>query len=455
MNELIETKIKYDLSIADALELQAEKNIYYYKRNYLGIKKYLDKHLASIVSDRDLLSWMPRIIINDIPRFVDRLCLLYKNPANRMYKGSDEIKSIFDKNLNRNIKEFHRQAKLQNTVLVRPLFENNKFTFIVLDRSRATVKTAEDDYNYMTELIYPREITIGNEEKTIYYHWDENEIWITDEHNARVKNLPEQITKDLGKNPYNEIPFIPLRLRDGYDDFWGDGIPEVVNNNEIISGKLSDTIAKQWMSFGYGVGTNLGKKAKEIRLAPFEIIVANDVRNDMVQPKLEFVSPDHKVQEDRDLTDWLRKTIGNAMGMSGASMSEQINEMSGYAKQMDNIEIADQNNDDRDVLIEFEYELNRMMNKEYELIAKKKGVALEQVDLKEYEFPKTTTEIWEEREFELKYDISTPEDWLKEDRPDLDEKQIKELLAQNKLTNANYKQKATTSTFRDRINQTI
>lgn len=454
MNKLEEVKKMYDLSIASELQLQAEKNIFYYKRNYLGIKKYLDEHLSTIITDTEIFKWMPRVIINDIPRFIDRLCLLYKNPANRTFTGSKEIIPIFEKGLNRNIKEFHRIAKLQNTILVRPLFENGKFTFIVLDRSRAIVKTMEDDYNYMTELIYPRELTIRDESVTIYYHWDADKIWVTDKDNNEIRNLPENITKDLGANPYKEIPFIVLRLRDGYDDFWGDGIPEVVNNNEIISGKLSDTVAKQWMSFGYGIGTNLGKKSKEMRFAPYEIIVANDVRADMAQPKLEFVTPDHKVLEDRDLTDWLRKTVGNAMGMSGASMSEQISEMSGYSKQMDNIEIADQNNDDRDVLIEFEFELNRLMNKEYLLIEKKNGVVLSQVNLREYQFPKSTNEIWEEREYELKYDISTPEDWLREDRPDLDKAQIKQLLADNKTVNANYKQKNTTaSTFRDKIEQ--
>jgi hypothetical protein len=445
----------YDLSIASELQTQAEKNIFYYKRNYLGIKKYLDMHLNSIISKKHILDWMPRIIINDVPRFIDRLCLLYKNPANRTYTGSEDIQTVFEKGLNRNMKEFHRMAKLQNTILVRPLFENGKFTFIVLDRSRATVKTMEDDYNYMTELIYPRELTIKDELVTVYYHWDADAVWVTDKDDNEIRNLPEYITKDLGANPFKEIPFIVLRLRDGYDDFWGDGIPEVVNNNEIISGKLSDTVAKQWMSFGYGIGTNLGIKAADMTFSPYGIIVANDLRSDHISPKLEFVTPDHKVIEDRDLTDWLRKTVGNAMGMSGASMSEQISEMSGYSKQMDNIEIADQNNDDRDTLIEFEFELNRLMNKEYLLIEKKNGVVLSQVNLREYQFPKSTTEIWEEREYQFKYDMSTPEDWVKQDRPDLDEKDIQKLLTDNKAINANYKQKNTTtaSTFRDKIEQ--
>ena len=455
MNKLTDTsRYLYNLSIEDKLQKQAEKNIYYYKRNYLGIVDYLNEHLGSIISDKQMLKWMPRIIINDIPRFIDRLCLLYKNPADRTFKGNEETIELFNKNLNKNVKEFHRRAKLQNTILVRPLFENDKFTFIILDRSRATVKTAEDDYNYMTELIYPREITIGNELVTIYTHWNSDEVWVTDKDNNPVKNLPEVIQKDLGANPYKEIPYIPLRLRDGYDDFWGDGIPDVVNNNEIISAKVSDAMAKQWMAFGYGIGVNLGAAANQLTMSPYQIYAVNQDRNDIPTPDLKFVTPNHNVEEDKNLTDWMRKTIGNTMGISGASMSEQISEMSGYSKQMDNIEIQDQNNDDRDVLIEFEFELNRMMNKEYEFIQKSKGATLEQCNIKEYQFPKSTAEIWEEREYELKYDMSTPEDWIKQDRPDLDESQIKQLLADNKTVNANYKQKNTTaSTFRDKIEQ--
>jgi len=451
MNKLTDTsRYLYNLSIEDKLQKQAEKNIYYYKRNYLGIVDYLNEHLGSIISDKQMLNWMPRIIINDIPRFIDRLCLLYKNPADRIFKGNEETIELFNKNLNKNVKEFHRQAKLQNTILVRPLFENDKFTFIILDRSRATVKTAEDDYNYMTELIYPREITIGNELVTIYTHWNSDEVWVTDKDNNPVKNLPEVIQKDLGANPYKEIPYIPLRLRDGYDDFWGDGIPDVVNNSEIISAKVSDAMAKQWMAFGYGIGINLGAAANQLTMSPYQIYAVNQDRSDIPTPDLKFVTPNHNVEEDKNLTDWMRKTIGNTMGMSGASMSEQTSEMSGYSKQMDNIEIQDQNNDDRDTLIEFEFELNRMMNKEYELIQKSKGATLEQCNIKEYQFPKSEDEIWKAREFEFKYNMSSPADWLKEDRPDLEEAQIMEMLSKNKTINTQYK--AQGQTFKDRIN---
>lgn len=439
-NDIILGKKKSESEVKAYLDNQALKNWAYFSNNYYKMLEFLNYELRKIISNDTAFEKMPRVIVNDIPQMVSRSCLLYHNQPERIYSRknlSDEQNKVLNKTY-KHYKDFHRLAKTLNTILVRPIWNEKlkKFEFVKLGRHFATAITSDDNQYDLQELIYGREVKNSKgENEIVYFHWTEDNVWVTDENENEIS-----ISKVLGDekatndNPYKRIPFSVLRLQDS-DDFWGDGISTYVNLIEQNNLKLIDALYKQWLSFGYPIGTNLGIEANRFNVAPYEPIMVNNSKVDEIQPSLQFPSPDHKVEEDKALIDWTRKAGGTAQGLSASSMSQDETAMSGYAKTIDNLPLLEKNNDDIEALKEFEIDLFEMMKLESKISkgTSFEGIELLEVNFKKYEFPKTIDEIWKEREFNYKYNLQSELDWLMQDRNGLTEDEAKEILKSNRL----------------------
>lgn len=432
------TRIKNDLLTKEALDKVAHKSYVYYKNDYGWIRHYLISSLGDIVNDTVALTRMPKVFINDVPKIVKRLCMVYKNLPQREYSKelSEDQLEVLGKTY-KYYKEFHRLSKLLNTILVRPLWreETNKFDFFILGRHNATVIADENNPYKMLEVQYSRDITLVGEKEpqVITFHWTDDEFWATNEGgdnipNGKVRNV------EFGANPYKQIPFVTLRLAES-DDFWGDGLSDLVNIIEQNNAKLCDAFYKQWLSFGYPVGTNLNVIADDFEIAPYKPIMVNNVRSEMVQPGLDFVTPDHQVSQDTQLTDFTRLSAGTSKGLSASSFASEEKDLSGYAKQIDNLELMELNQDDQETLRDFEFELFDMIKLESEVMQANLGLAsvdLVNVYFKPYEFPKSTEEIWSDREYKYKYNLESEIDWFIQDNPGTDIDKAKEILKENR-----------------------
>ena len=362
---LKDSYVKSELNLKEFLDNQAAKNYAYYKRDHSDILMFLEKHLRSIISDERVLQLMPKVYVNDVHRVVKRLSLIYNNEPKRTFSKDKIDEKVLDvlNDAFTQYKEFHRLAKLLNTILVRPIWseKKQKFVFLTLGRHYATAITSEEHKHDLEEIWYLKEVEIKGKKEFVRVHWTDTDYWITDQNDNKIQI--EGLSAEGDINPYGRIPFVELRLEDS-TDYWGDGMSDFVNLIEANNAKLCDALYKQWLSFGYPIGTNLSVTAEEFQIAPYKPMMVDNARNDMISPSLAFVSPDHQIEQDKELIDYMRRAGGTSQGLSASNFSNEILQQSGYAKTIDNQELLDQNKEDRPILRKFEFELFDMMKLE-------------------------------------------------------------------------------------------
>ena len=435
-DQVNEAFYRHQLDIKETLDEQAMKNYFYYTNDQIGIMKFLNDALGRMIKDAQTLALMPRVYVNEIPRLVKRLAMVYKTAPTRKYskEPTDEQSIVLEKSY-RWYKEFHRQAKLLNTVLVRPRWKEDKYSYEIYGRQFANVITDVNDDDKMQEVWYY--ITaLDRDGKEVYLraHWNESEYWVTDDENQLVSAAKyptlEVVEED---NKYGRIPFAKLKLQQS-NDFWGDGLSDAVNLNEQNNSKLCDSYYQLWMNFGYPIGVNLGVDASTFEIAPYKPIMVNRAKNDDQVPSLTFSNPNHQIDVDQDMIDYTRKISATSKGLPISGFMTEETELSGYAKQIDNMELMENNEDDKDALRSFEKDLFDLMVKESEVSGGLSfdGMELEQINFEPYEFPKTIDEENAEREFEYKFNMSTPVDWLREKNPSLSEEEASEILLKNR-----------------------
>ena len=118
-------------AIKEFLDQQALKNHFYYQNDQVGMLKFLNDYLHKMISKSEVKELMPRILMNEVPRIVRRLSMIYKKQPEREYSSLTDDQEQILKWTYKSYKEFHRQAKLLNTILVRPIWrEGDTSTFI-------------------------------------------------------------------------------------------------------------------------------------------------------------------------------------------------------------------------------------------------------------------------------------------------------------------------------------
>jgi hypothetical protein len=241
-----------------------------------------------------------------------------------------------------------------------------------------------------------------------------------------------------GTNPYNRIPFITLRL-DESSDFWGDGMNDIVQSNEHLNARLTDTFYKMFLSFGIPLGVNLGIKAQDFVLSPDTPVMVNEAKLDQQVPDLKFITPDQKIELDKIVSDWFINEMGVSKGLPAGAFAEKETATSGYSKMIDNLELVDLNEDDKEALREFEYDLFDLQKQALEVETGQQMKGELNFEFTPIEFPKSDNEIWLNREKEFQYNISTPLDWLREYRPEATDDELMESLKNNQITNSEFK----------------
>ena len=417
---------------------QASKNYDWYKKDSIGIAKGIREGLRRIMGKDESIEWFNQQVVNDVPRVVNRLSLVYMNPAERVYEGlSEEQIKYVTFGLNKWMKEVDKQATLLNTVLVRPIWnaKRKRFTYSIMGCQFATVKTDDNDFYEAIQVSYqiPATLQGRSKEQLINVYWTESEHWAEDLSGNDVTNKLPDMFPEGRINPYGRIPFAVMRL-ELCNDFWGDGLSDFVNTCESNSILKTGAYIKQWFTFGVGIGINLNRTDNTM-IKPNALIAIDDVKiSDEVTPDLKFVTPDHDVKGDLDFIDNSRRSTLNSLGMSGSSLSEDSTAQSGFAKMIDNLEIMDFNNDKIAIFEEFERDLFELQKLELRLngIMVNESAKLVNVLHQPYEFPKSNTEIWIDREKEYEFDMSGPVKWLMQDNPSLTKEDAEQIIIENK-----------------------
>lgn len=463
MENIIALKRKLYESDSELKRKQIAQKLYDY---YIGDEDWIFAYLKAALRktfDHEMIPEYQLNYVNVTRKIINALAIVYKEPPKRTLvhpakdKESDEVKAMnkyyLDKlplDANSKDKRVNRLARLFGRSQMQLSFDrySERFKYTVEPNYLFTINPLDDDPYRHELLMYIKEIE--GEENTI--------VW-TDEDHYRIdsKDVIHPIGDNEGMvNPYGVIPFPSLLLEEG-EDYWGNGLRDVVNANEQLNVLL--TFFKNISVFlgtqGTVLAVNLGLETKgtkgennprQVRIGYQHPVNVENARGEMKDPKLEHVSFDPYITEVRDTIDWEIKRIAQIKGLNPNTILSQIKDTSDYQKMMDAVEQLEVRRDDIEPCRVFEkgrFEIFRTMNNVLAGTKEGKGFGLQvipeeyelDVDFADVEIMKTPEDKQKEREFEYKYNLSTPKDWKQEDNPDLTDEEAEETINDNKEFN--------------------
>lgn len=445
-------------------QLVQQKMYDYYVGNEEEILQYLDSELRKTFDPAQISEYQLNYI-NITKKIINALAIIYKDPAKRILlhptkeKDSPEVveinkyyEQIQPVNINTKDKSANRLGKLWGKSLTQLFFDKRekRFRYHVALNHQITVKPLDDDPFVHEVIMYDK--VIGNEEVTIV--WTEKEHFLIDS-----KDVIRPVGNNEGMlNPYGVIPFADMPINEG-EDYWGQGLRDVIKANEQLNilltffKNVSIFLGTQGTIFTVNVG--LDKKGqvdtdekKKIRIGLSHPISVEDAGSDRAAPSVEHVSFEPHLEEIRDTIDWEIKRIAQLNGLNPNTILSQIKDTSDYQKMMDAVEQLEVRRDDIEPCRIYEkkrFDILRKMNnylagtmegKSYGLKVIPEEYELD-VDFADIEIMKTPEDKQKEREFDSKYNLSTPIDWAIEDNPDLTKEDAEEKILANKDINKN------------------
>lgn len=356
------------------------QKLYYWYYNYRDeILQYIETAMGKMFKPKTI-GRMNLRVFNIVNRVVDKLALVYKNTPERMLDGGkreedgQEIQSSADKvyqeileesNIYQREIEWERLSKLFNTVLVQPIWNETYLDFQIHTPAFTVVETDINDYTKPVAFYFPayRRLKEGKDEELVLIYWSAKEHFYMDTKGNKhpVGNNTSMV------NPYGILPIAVLRRKLG-NDFWGEGMWDLVDGNEEVCVQLSNIYyISVFQAHGQPFGVNLGQlkgsdgsPMSEPTLSPDCPILAENIKKDDAQPRLEFLSAKPELKAVTDLIDWTIRTIQSLKGLSPQQYDLQSSVASGISKVIDATDIQEIRQDDLKVLQNFEYDLFRV-----------------------------------------------------------------------------------------------
>ncbi|MBK6914460.1 MAG: hypothetical protein IPH11_12745 [Ignavibacteriales bacterium] len=437
---------------------EQEKQYAYYSGNENKILKYLDDAL-SLNYPSDHIAEMQKYYLPLTKKIINQMAVVYKEPAKRSFEEeviTEEYGLMLPDNINTIDKRAHRFSKLSNVSL----------TFVGIDKKQKKIKYwVEPTYKYTVEVDEDMELTRVTYPK--YYTDDKGEdqlytvVWTDKDHYLLDEFGNDKAIKDNKKmlNPYGVIPFADLIIDQG-EGYWGEGQNDIINVNEKVNVLLTKLITNDLIlgTEGTDVAINLelnkkGSVENQIRKLKRGVkypIVVENARSDggLLAPSLTNVAHDLHITEIMDFIETEVNHISTLKGLRAGDILSAVKDTSDYQKIMDSLTQMEMRRDDYDPCRTYEkkrFEITKTVwnthaqelgakefdNKDFSLI----------IDFAEIEVHKTIQDEQLENEFGLKYNLSTPVDWLRKKNPDLTKEDAEKQIEENKSYNSQFSQK--------------
>ena len=436
---------------------EQEKQHAYYSGNQDKILAYLDNAL-SLNYPSDHIAEMQKYYLPLSKKIINQMAVVYKEPAKRSFgddKMTEEYNLILPDNVNTIDKRAHRFAKLSNVSL----------TFVGIDKEEKKIKYwVEPSYKYIVEVdedgklarvTYPKYYKNDNGEDELYtVVWTDKDHYLLDEfgNDKAVKGNEKKI------NPYGIIPFADLVIDQG-EGYWGEGQNDIINVNEKINVLLTKLISNDLILGTEGtdiaINLELNKKGSEengirkIRRGRKYPLTVENVRSDggLITPSLTNVAGDLHVKEIMDFIETEVNHISTLKGLRAGDILSAVKDTSDYQKIMDSLTQMEMRRDDYDPCRSYEKKRFKITKTVWNAHAQELGVKEFdnkdlplRVDFAEIEVHKTIQDEQLEKEFELKYNLSTPMDWLMKTNPDLTKEEAENLIKENAAFNSQFNQ---------------
>ena len=413
----------------------------FYFNDYLGIVDYLKKETLNNPFSLETLRTLKFQHINILKKVLSRLTSGIYTPQPSRYleienKESYDVENeklkvlLNELKYNIKVKESFRRAKYFNTVLTMPVYDmqTKKMRLDIYNPNDISVKTKED-FNEIEKIAIRKADKHGNYYLSV---WTEYEHYII---SGTKRIAPDGNSKMV--NPFSPvIPISVLRMTEGID-FYGEPNWNLFLNQKYFDIRLTDfdrselnTIYQIW----FGVNTNF--KETET-FTPNSIKQVNNVHADDARPEIYSISANADYTSIRENIDWKIKTMMVSEGLSSNSVNSEVIEQSGISKLIDELELQESKEEDKEILQDFETDLiNKiiMVNNYYrtEKVNDKARVIIE--------FPPVVNETIEakktRREMEVTYGYKNSVDFAMEDLNLTEEEaieRIKYVNEQNKI----------------------
>ena len=453
-----------------------EKQYAYYSGDSDKMKEYLKKVLEITYRDNDIEKTQINYI-NLTKKMIDQMAVVYRDPASRYFESlkptkdtegnenrtaQDKLTLEFNSRLPNNLSsidnEAHRQAKLSNCSL----------TFVTIDKKKKLIKyvvnpvykyTVEiDDEGNLSRLMYDRYLKDKKGRDELFtVVWENKKHYLLDSfgNESAPKENPDMV------NPYGVIPVVQLKMHIS-DDYFGEGQNDLININEQINLLLTKIITNDILFATEGttlaINCEFNKKStidgtlvsKEVQTGKKHPISVDNVRTDMVTPSIQHITTSPYINEIKDYIDWYIKFIASMKGLNPSAILAQLKDTSDYQKIMDAVDQMEMRKDDLEPCRIYEkdrFDLTKLVwNTHAEEIGEKKitddGFVFK-IDFAEIGIHKTIQDEQAEFEFNLKYNLTTPAEFLMNKNPDLTIEQAEKIIEKNKKDNDALKKQMT------------
>ncbi len=350
---------------------------------------------ADLIQYSGNIEQLKPVCINIVKKIISRLAQVYQKPATRTVDGSDQDKELFSEietasRLGLKMKQASRYTKLLKTCLVKVSYRNGKIALDILTPDLLDIETGKspDDLKTVTITYYPAS---GNVRDTEYQRWTEGTFQILDYKGDVITAEP---------NPYGCPPFVALHDGLPLDDFFLPLPLDLISQQEAINLKLSDLLhVISLQSHGQPVSKGLPEKAM-LKIGPNQAINLPADTRDKTHD-FRFADTNAKIEETVTAIQALINWAYISHGLPASSISSDAKESSGVAKQVDNFELDEMRQDDRELFAGYEqalFNLIRIVNNTHSKKQLSESSTL-QVDFAEVKPPiseKEQLEVWDQ-----------------------------------------------------------
>lgn len=394
-------------------------------------------------------------IFNIVPRVVNKIAAVYKEPVQRTLDGGVQItasengekkaqqtkdderfqKLLSESTINKKSLQWHRMGKYFNTVLVQPVWKEDKDTgrkymdFHVHTPAFCAVESDEVDYLKPKAFYFSAMRTVNGKQENVLVYWSATEHCYIDilGNKIALKDNPQM------KNPYGILPAAVLRFTES-NDFWGEGMQDLPEGNSEICEQVSNLFfTAKFQSHGQAVAINLGLKG-EPQVGADRPIVVNKAMKEEVPPDFFFAQPNPALAEVRNLIDWSMRMLQALKGLSPQQYDVEKSIQSGVSKIVDATEITEIREEDVVVLSEFEKQLSFIVRRVYNVHNPNEKISETAVFNAEFTKPKITKST-QDKVSERSAGLGswmTLEDIVREDNPNFSDDQVQTKVAELK-----------------------
>lgn len=370
---------------------------------------HLEAKLNQLFSDP---SSMVQVCLNITKKVISNLSQIYREAPLRAIEGTDQDKTLYAEivesmALDVKLKQASRYAKLLKTILLRPVWRNERLDLDILTGNILDVECGETP-EILSKVLVTDYGTSDKIEEVEYSFWTP-ETWQRLDYRGQVK--------EEAANPYGVLPFLAIfDYPPPSSSFWLPGGDDLISLQEAVNLKLTDLLyLLSTQSFGVGYIKG-GQGGGSLRVDPGALVELQE------NGEIGFANQQARIEEVVGAIDKLIKWGCVSHGLSAASMSTDPQEASGLSKLIDTRELKEVRSEDVALWRSYEkrlFSLTRTVWNAHNPTKKLSESATLKVDFADPRpetDPKSQAEAWEKL---LSFGVISPVDIALERNPDL------------------------------------